>query len=241
MLKNTYGLSKVQILIVLVLSISMAFSFWTLAKADGTTISMCVRHTGDSYIIGTGFDKQACKNNEQLVSFNVTGPQGPQGIQGPIGPRGPEGGSVKLYDNNNDIIGYITNAQNEDQVIVLLKEWNVFASFYSVGATTYDGGSPFNSLNGSHYGQGTVYYESYNCTGQQYTDNARALTPFHLSNGDWGVADHSSGILYQVEYHSNGNSVEECIVATTTVSESLPLRDIQSTLDSYAVPFHVGL
>ena len=34
-------------------------------------------------------DTAACKNNEQALDWNQTGPQGPQGLQGPQGPTGP--------------------------------------------------------------------------------------------------------------------------------------------------------
>jgi len=46
------------------------------------------------YMVGEGFKSADCKDNDQLISWNVTGPQGPQGIPGvpgAIGPVGPQG------------------------------------------------------------------------------------------------------------------------------------------------------
>lgn len=89
------------------LLLAAVFSLWSFAHADGTSISMCVKHTGVGYLVGTGFDNQTCKSNEELITFNVTGPQGMPGIQGPIGPQGPEGKSPKLYDGNGNVVGYV--------------------------------------------------------------------------------------------------------------------------------------
>ncbi len=88
------------------MAVISGLGYWSIAQAEGTEISMCVKQSGASYVIGTGFQNQSCKNNEQLLSFNVQGLTGPQGVQGPIGPQGPEGASVKLYDANDEIIGY---------------------------------------------------------------------------------------------------------------------------------------
>jgi len=55
-------------------------------------IHACVqRHTGQTRIVRAG---EACRPSEQLVVWNVTGPQGPAGPAGPqglTGPQGPEG------------------------------------------------------------------------------------------------------------------------------------------------------
>ena len=52
-------------------------------------IHACVqRRTGDTRIVRAG---EACRPFEQLVVWNVAGPQGPIGPQGPAGPQGPEG------------------------------------------------------------------------------------------------------------------------------------------------------
>ena len=80
---------------VLVLGVAV-FSLisWTLAQAAGETITVCVKKGGAMYMVGEGLKRADCKDNDQLLSWNVTGPQGPQGLQGipgAIGPTGPQG------------------------------------------------------------------------------------------------------------------------------------------------------
>ncbi len=80
---------------VLVLGVAV-FSLisWTLAQAAGETITVCVKKGGTMYMVGEGFKRADCKDNDQLLSWNVTGPQGIQGLQGvpgAIGPAGPQG------------------------------------------------------------------------------------------------------------------------------------------------------
>src|SRR5882724_10231643 len=145
----------------------VSVGLWTFAHADGTTISMCVKHTGVSYLIGTGFDNQACKTSEQLVTFNVTGPQGPQGIQGPIGPAGPEGASLKVYDANNEVIGFVAGMglANDSRIAVFDKELqNLEAGDISQG-----------SISPQFDSSSSVFYASADCSGQGYMDGLTNL------------------------------------------------------------------
>lgn len=73
---------------------------WSYVRANGNEISVCVKKNGLVYVIGEGFKRQDCKNNDTLLTFNVqglpgpqgeVGLQGPQGEPGPIGPTGPMG------------------------------------------------------------------------------------------------------------------------------------------------------
>ena len=69
----------------------------TLAQAASSTITVCVKKEGTMYMVGDGFKRTECKDNDQLFGWNVTGPQGPQGLPGvpgaigPVGPQGPMG------------------------------------------------------------------------------------------------------------------------------------------------------
>ena len=68
--------------------------WWGLARAEGEMITVCVKSNGAVYVIGEGFRRANCKNNDQLLSWNVggvPGPQGAQGEQGVPGPQGPQG------------------------------------------------------------------------------------------------------------------------------------------------------
>ncbi len=77
---------------VLVLGVAV-FSLvsWNLAQATGGTITVCVKNEGAMYMIGDGFKRAHCKDNDQLISWGVVGPQGIQGVPGAIGPTGPQG------------------------------------------------------------------------------------------------------------------------------------------------------
>jgi hypothetical protein len=55
----------------------------------GGVIHACYNTTnGEVRLVESAAD---CKNREQAISWNQTGPQGPQGITGPPGPAGPAG------------------------------------------------------------------------------------------------------------------------------------------------------
>jgi len=76
---------------------SFSFVSWTLARTAGSEITVCVEEKGTMYMVGEGFKSANCKDNDQLISWNVTGPQGPTGadgqpgIQGGPGAQGPQG------------------------------------------------------------------------------------------------------------------------------------------------------
>ena len=82
-----------KLLRAVLLAVVPAFSVASAHAAD--TIHACVqKHSGDTRIVKPG---QPCRPFEQLVVWNVTGPQGPsgpsgpQGVTGPQGPQGPDG------------------------------------------------------------------------------------------------------------------------------------------------------
>lgn len=67
---------------------------WTYTQATGDEITVCVNKSGVVHMVGEGFRRADCKNNETLVTWNVQGPKGDkgdQGEQGPVGPQGPQG------------------------------------------------------------------------------------------------------------------------------------------------------
>ncbi|MDH5264671.1 MAG: hypothetical protein OEX21_07980 [Betaproteobacteria bacterium] len=61
------------------------------AGADASTITACVKNDGAMYLIGERFRRADCRANDQLISWNVAGPQGPQGTAGATGAAGPQG------------------------------------------------------------------------------------------------------------------------------------------------------
>ena len=60
-------------------------------RAEGTTITACVKSTGVVYIIGSGFHREDCGSRDQLLTWSIQGPQGPVGATGPVGPQGETG------------------------------------------------------------------------------------------------------------------------------------------------------
>lgn len=61
---------------------------WAYVSAAGATINACVAKDGDTRILLTS---SACKRGEQLVSWNIMGPQGPKGDTGATGSQGLQG------------------------------------------------------------------------------------------------------------------------------------------------------
>jgi type VI secretion system secreted protein Hcp len=79
--------SRRKLLRAVLLAVVPAFSVASAHAAD--TIHACVqKHSGDTRIVKPG---QPCRPFEQLVVWNVTGPQGPSGPGGPQGVAGLQG------------------------------------------------------------------------------------------------------------------------------------------------------
>ncbi len=74
------------------------------------SLTFCVKNSGTIYVVGQGFKKADCKNNDKLLDWNfgTTGPQGPKGDTGPQGPSGNDG--TNGIDGINGING--TNGTN---------------------------------------------------------------------------------------------------------------------------------
>lgn len=252
MFKNI-SINRAQVVVLAIAAIAMSLSIWTFSRAAGTEISMCVKQSGASYVIGTGFAKQACNSNEQLLSFNITGPQGPQGIQGPIGPQGPEGGSVKVYDANDQVIGYVTNTQwmfNDinagGYVSMLDKKLHVFEQISGYTLPNAIINPPGDSVAPNS----SVYYESTNCTGQGYMTGlpAIAISKSLLLTGNgvsyYYVVDSTVTPPNLINYQSLGSNTPaggSCQAGIGTIADPIPVKDVQTILDSYARPFHIGL
>ena len=251
MTQKILNLFNFRVVVLGLLALIAAFSLWSMAQASGTTISLCVKHSGDSYVIGSGFAHQDCKNNEQLLTFNVTGPQGPQGVPGPTGPQGnpgptgPEGGGVKIYDANNQVVGYLSemfNYSGHDYPYfgMLDKNLNVLEE-----ATT-ESLTPISSIPGVSSINILTYYQNADCTGQVYTVNSSPELSFLLltktGDGRRFIVDKSISVSTSINYEGRfywGSST--CTTESGTLSDPLPLKDVENILNSYARPFHIGL
>jgi hypothetical protein len=54
-------------------------------------LTFCIKNSGAVFIIGEGFKKIDCKNNDKIISIYQNGQPGEQGVAGPAGPAGPKG------------------------------------------------------------------------------------------------------------------------------------------------------
>ena len=79
---------KVAVGSVLATLVLVAGGSWIYVSAAGGTINACVAKDGDTRILLTG---STCRKGEQLLSWNVMGPQGPKGDTGAVGAIGPVG------------------------------------------------------------------------------------------------------------------------------------------------------
>ena len=96
---------------------------WTYTQATGDEITVCVNKSGVVHMVGEGFKRADCKNNETLITWNIQGPKGEkgdkgdQGEQGPVGPQGPAGpqgepgepaqhgaGNIAFIDHSNHLL-----------------------------------------------------------------------------------------------------------------------------------------
>jgi hypothetical protein len=63
--------------------------------SSNDSMTLCIKNSGATFVVGEGFKKGDCKKNEQLVTVflhaGVTGPQGPADNKGPLGNKGPQG------------------------------------------------------------------------------------------------------------------------------------------------------
>jgi|GEM_PF-2064743 len=79
------------------MAVALVAGAYAVSKAyaeDSDTLTLCVKNSGVVFVVGEGFKKTECKNNDKLITLNLSGsqgPQGPQGDQGPIGLTGPQG------------------------------------------------------------------------------------------------------------------------------------------------------
>ena len=237
MLQKIKGITSSQVAIGVLVSMVTGLGVWVSAQATGAEISMCVKQSGVSYVIGTGFDKQSCKDNEQLLTFNI---QGPQGIQGPIGPQGPEGSSVKVYDANNQVIGYVTGTGGE---LVEFMDKNLGILIRSFLYT-----SPSEIIGLNNPIQLDIFYPTNNCSGQGYVDSTSDKLAYFLINppgvGYYYAVDKTVVAPGSVNYHSKGGYIPTsgpCVAEDGEIFSPVPVKDAQTILDSYARPFHIGL
>lgn len=86
----------------LVSQLQQVYAANSVSPVEVQQLTVCVKYNGLMYVIGQGFTKADCRQNDQLISFSygstgatgitgATGPIGATGISGLDGPTGPTG------------------------------------------------------------------------------------------------------------------------------------------------------
>lgn len=133
-----------NILILLVSSLILIFITFFAVRSytranEGDIITVCIKKDGLMHIIGEGFKRADCKNNESLLSWNIQGLKGDKGDQGPkgnkgdnglqgnIGPMGPQGeigpqglpaSTFHVFDGNNQDLGIFVNEEGGQSTLL---------------------------------------------------------------------------------------------------------------------------
>ena len=81
--------------------------------ASAETIATCVSSSGSIHFSANG----VCGSNQQLLIWNVVGPQGPQGAPGPTGAAGPSGAVVDLRSPSYQAMGKPSGLEERTVVI----------------------------------------------------------------------------------------------------------------------------
>lgn len=88
--------------VLFVVVVAASLISWTLAQAVSPAVTVCVKNGGTMYMVGEGFKRADCKDNDRLLSWNITGPQGPQGLQGVPGATGQVGQQGPIGETGAD-------------------------------------------------------------------------------------------------------------------------------------------
>ncbi len=250
MISTLFGSRKGNLFGWCVMCLVFVLGSFVFVRAAGTDISMCVKTNGSVYLIGPSYSRQTCAGGDTLITFNTQGPAGPQGVAGPTGPQGPqgpvgpEGGSAKLYDANNELIGYVTgtNTQNGISFVDYVdKNLNVLAT------AGYEGGQVFSFGKSSAVGDSTLYYTSPGCVGQAYMVASDYAKHYIIEARDGlYVIDQSKSMVNGFSYGSKLGG-QDCVNTsdldpgtTYVIDNAYPVKNVQSMINSYAVPFHIG-
>lgn len=161
----------------------LVVALWSYTQAVGNEITVCVTKGGLVHVIGSEFRRADCKENESLLTWNITGLQGPkgdkgdqglqgeQGIQGPkgdkgdTGSQGPRGNSLRVVDADGQDLGVFVGG-GQDNPNIFLSQLNMVVPLYN----HYDNDGPGPDQNRSFVGVGggNLYFLQPNCTGDTW-------------------------------------------------------------------------
>lgn len=143
------------------------------SRAEGEIITVCVKKDGLMHVIGAGFKRTQCNQNETLLSWNMQGPAGPKGDPGPAGPSG---NVFHLFDGNGQDLGtliyasdngFTTFLSGKNAIIEFSTDHNNLGDIARVGSD----GSP-------------IFFAETGCSGDAYTTRL-VLTADTLLNANF--------------------------------------------------------
>lgn len=97
----------------LLIAAAVFLGLWMYSRAQGSVITVCAKHDGLMHVIGGGFKRTQCLQNETLLSWNTEGPPGPPG------PQGPSGSTLHLFDANGQDLGILVGAEPYLEIFTL--------------------------------------------------------------------------------------------------------------------------
>ena len=70
---------------------AIALGIVSFTYANSNEITVCINKDGEMNLISAGRKNDECKKKDNLLTWNITGPQGLQGVTGPQGEKGDTG------------------------------------------------------------------------------------------------------------------------------------------------------
>ncbi|TSC79800.1 MAG: hypothetical protein G01um101429_327 [Parcubacteria group bacterium Gr01-1014_29] len=112
---------------------------WIIVSASNAEqITACVTKNGSLQIVGDGYNRNACRKNETLLSWNIKGEKGDKGDTGLSGVDGKNATELHLFDANGQDLGIYVGENSagmpSEQPITFNTGLGVFFGFAQSGA-----------------------------------------------------------------------------------------------------------
>jgi hypothetical protein len=142
----------------------LALGLWTITRANGDEIKVCVNRLGLMFVLGEGFRETECWRGETLLSWNKQGPPGPKGEKGDKGDPG-IASALHLFDANDQDLGILVGVHDSpDQFTTYLPGIKALVKFVqNLNTAELDDSSL------------TVYFTELDCTGTAFATGVRPM------------------------------------------------------------------
>jgi len=158
-----------QRIIVFFIGLSLVLGLWAYTKANGEEITACIGKNGLMHIIGEGFRRTECKDNETLLSWNTQGEKGDTGEQGEQGEKGDDG-----QDGSDAEVFHLFDGDDQDLGVLVRREpgdgrYTTHIADISVSINFHQDGHGRAALD---VGTRDAFYPDLNCSGTPFINNA---------------------------------------------------------------------